>query len=93
LALHFTLPFKTPNQGQGVTDRSIRSDVLHRFRHGQGKPGHARRCVGAVQSGNREASRRQFFPATLRLDQALVTSEANVGMGASFANKITVTCP
>jgi hypothetical protein len=33
------------------------------------------------------------FPTTLQLDQALVTSEANVGMGASFANTMTVTCP
>jgi hypothetical protein len=33
------------------------------------------------------------FPTTLQFDQALVTSEANVGMGASFANTMTVTCP
>ncbi len=35
------------------------------------------------------------FPTTLRLDQAFsfATSEANIGMGASFANRISVHCP
>lgn len=34
------------------------------------------------------------FPAEFfRLGQNFVTSEANIGIGASFANKITVTCP
>ena len=33
------------------------------------------------------------FPITLRLDQAFQTSEANIGMGANFANRIAVNCP
>jgi hypothetical protein len=32
------------------------------------------------------------FPAALRLDKNFATSEANVGTGANFSNKITVTC-
>ena len=32
------------------------------------------------------------FPATQRFDQSLMTSEANIGMGASFSNRISVTC-
>jgi hypothetical protein len=28
-----------------------------------------------------------------RLNKSFVTSEANVGMGANFANKISVNCP
>ena len=32
------------------------------------------------------------FPATQRFDPSLMTSEANIGMGASFSNRISVTC-
>ena len=32
-------------------------------------------------------------PAALRLDKSFMTSEANAGMGASFANRISVKCP
>ena len=32
------------------------------------------------------------FPASQRFDPSLMTSEANIGMGASFSNRISVTC-
>ena len=34
-----------------------------------------------------------FFSSALRLDKSFMASEANVGMGMNFANKISVTCP
>jgi hypothetical protein len=33
------------------------------------------------------------FPSSMRLDKAFQTSEANAGMGANFANRISVKCP
>ena len=34
-----------------------------------------------------------FFSSTFKLDKSFMTSEANIGMGMNFANKISVTCP
>ena len=36
--------------------------------------------------------RDDFFSAAVRLDKSMAW-EANAGMGASFANRISVTCP
>ena len=33
------------------------------------------------------------LPSSMRLDKAFQTSEANAGMGANFANRISVKCP
>jgi hypothetical protein len=49
-----------------------------------GAPAQCKLAVEKPSDGN--------FPASLRLDKAFATSEANIGRGASFANKISVQC-
>jgi ABC-type uncharacterized transport system substrate-binding protein len=93
LTLHFTLPFKTPVRAK----KSVQIEVYDPtffidFAMAKDNPvtlvDAPAQCKVAT-----EKPPDVNFPTTLRLDRALVTSEANVGMGASFANKITVTCP
>ena len=93
LTLHFTLPFKTPVKAK----KSLQIEVYDPtffidFAMAKDDPvklaGAPARCKVAT-----EKPPDINFPTTLRLDQALITSEANIGMGASFANKMTVTCP
>jgi ABC-type uncharacterized transport system substrate-binding protein len=93
LTLHFTLPFKTPVKAK----RSLQIEVYDPtffidFAMAKENPvtlvGAPTQCKVA-----NEKPPDVNFPTTLRLDKSLVTSEANIGMGASFANKITVTCP
>jgi ABC-type uncharacterized transport system substrate-binding protein len=92
LTLHFTLPLKKP-----VKAKTLKIDVYDPtffidFATAKDDPvtlvGAPARCKVAT-----EKPPDVNFPTTLQLDQALVTSEANVGMGASFANTMTVTCP
>jgi hypothetical protein len=45
-------------------------------------------CTTAVEKPHDES-----FPASQRFDPNLMTSDANIGMGASFSNRISVTCP
>ena len=45
-------------------------------------------CAAAVEKPHDDN-----FSASLRLDKAFMTSEANAGMGANFANRISVKCP
>ncbi len=93
LTLHFTLPFKKPVKAK----RSLQIEVYDPtffvdFAMAKDNPvklvGAPAQCKVAT-----EKPPDTNFPTTLRLDQEFVTSEANVGMGASFSNKITVTCP
>jgi ABC-type uncharacterized transport system substrate-binding protein len=93
LTLHFTLPFKTPVKAK----KSLQIEVYDPtffidFAMAKDKPvtlvGAPAKCKVAT-----EKPPDVNFPTTLQFDRALVTSEANVGMGASFANRITVTCP
>jgi ABC-type uncharacterized transport system substrate-binding protein len=92
LTLHFTLPFKTPVKAKSlqieVYDPTFFIDFAMKKTDPVtlvSAPAHCKVATEKPPDIN--------FPTTLRLDQALVTSEANIGMGASFANKITVTCP
>jgi ABC-type uncharacterized transport system substrate-binding protein len=92
LTLHFTLPFKKP-----VTAKTLKIEVYDPtffidFAMAKDDPvtlvGAPARCTVAT-----EKPPDTNFTTTLPLDQALVTSEANIGMGASFANTMTVSCP
>jgi ABC-type uncharacterized transport system substrate-binding protein len=92
LTLHFTLPFKSAVKARTlqieVYDPTFFIDFALAKRDPVklvGAPAHCKAAWEKPPDVN--------FPTTLRLDQALVTSEANIGMGASFANKITVNCP
>jgi len=92
LTLHFTLPFKVPVKARSLQIEVYDPTFFIDFAMAKQDPvtlvGAPAQCAVATEKppdGN--------FPTTLRLDHALVTSEANIGMGASFANRITVTCP
>lgn len=92
LTLHFTLPFKTPVKTKALQIQVYDPTFFIDFAMAKkdpvtlvGAPPHCKLATEKPPDVN--------FPTTLQFDQALVTSEANVGMGASFANKITVTCP
>lgn len=92
LTLHFTLPLKTPVKAKSLQIEVYDPTFFIDFAMAKTDPvalvGAPAQCKAAT-----EKPPDVNFPTTLRLDQALVTSEANIGMGASFANKITVTCP
>jgi ABC-type uncharacterized transport system substrate-binding protein len=92
LTLHFTLPFKKPAKAAALDVEIYDPEFFIDFGFAEKNPVRLTRappqCTVAIQKpsdGN--------FPASLRLDRAFQTSEANAGMGASFANKISVTCP
>jgi ABC-type uncharacterized transport system substrate-binding protein len=92
LTLHFTLPFKTPVKAKALDLEVYDPEFFIDFGFAEKDPvrlvGAPAQCTAAVEKphdGN--------FPASLRLDQAFQTSEANAGMGASFANRISVQCP
>lgn len=91
LTLHFTLPFKTPVKAKAleveVYDPEFFIDFGLAEKNAVRLVGAPAQCTAAVQKPNDGN-----FPASLRLDQAFQTSEANVGTGANFANKISVTC-
>jgi len=93
LTLHFTLPLKKPVKANKTLEIEVYDPTFFiDFAMAKSNPvtlvGAPADCKVAT-----EKPPDINFPTTLRLDQALVTSEANIGMGASFANKITVTCP
>ncbi len=92
LTLHFTLPFKTPVKARALDVEVYDPEFFIDFGFAEKDPvrlvSAPAQCTTAVEKphdGN--------FPSSLRLDQAFQTSEANAGMGASFANKISVKCP
>jgi ABC-type uncharacterized transport system substrate-binding protein len=92
LTLRFTLPFKTPVKAKTLRIEIYDPTFFIDFAMAKDDPV---TLVGAP-AGCKVATEKPpdiNFPTTLRLDQALVTSEANIGMGASFANTMTVTCP
>jgi ABC-type uncharacterized transport system substrate-binding protein len=92
LTLHFTLPFKEPVKAKALEVEVYDPEFFIDFGFAEKDPvrlvSAPAQCTVSVQKpsdGN--------FPASLRLDQAFQTSEANIGMGANFANKISVNCP
>jgi ABC-type uncharacterized transport system substrate-binding protein len=92
LTLHFTLPFKTPVKARALDVEVYDPEFFIDFGFAEKDPvrlvSAPAQCTTSVEKphdGN--------FPSSLRLDQAFQTSEANAGMGASFANKISVKCP
>ncbi len=92
LTLHFTLPFKKPVKAKTLKIEIYDPTFFIDFAIAKDDPvtliGAPARCKVAT-----EKPPDTNFPTTLQFDQALVTSEANIGMGASFANTVTVTCP
>ncbi|HMK70025.1 MAG TPA: DUF1007 family protein, partial [Xanthobacteraceae bacterium] len=92
LTLHFTLPFKVPVKAKALEVEVYDPEFFIDFGFAEkdavrlvAAPAQCAVSIEKPNDGN--------FPASLRLDQAFQTSEANIGMGANYANKISVTCP
>jgi ABC-type uncharacterized transport system substrate-binding protein len=92
LTLHFTLPFKTPVKAKALEVEVYDPEFFIDFGFAEkdavklvSAPAQCTVAIEKPSDGN--------FPASLRLDKAFATSEANAGMGANFANRIAVKCP
>jgi ABC-type uncharacterized transport system substrate-binding protein len=92
LTLHFTLPFKTSVKAKALDVEIYDPEFFIDFGFADNNPvrlvGAPAQCTAAVAKPNDGN-----FPSSLRLDKAFQTSEANAGMGANFANRISVQCP
>jgi len=92
LTLHFTLPFKQPVMAKALEVEVYDPEFFIDFGFAEKNPvrlvSAPAQCTVAIEKPNDGN-----FPSSLRLDQAFQTSEANAGMGANFANKISVNCP
>jgi len=92
LTLHFTLPFKTPVKAKEVEIEVYDPEFFIDF----GFAGdNAVKLVSAPPqcTASIEKPQDDSFSPTLRLDKNFMSSEANIGMGANFANRIWVKCP
>jgi ABC-type uncharacterized transport system substrate-binding protein len=93
LTLHFTLPFKQLVKTKQLAIEIYDPEFFIDFGFAEKNPV---RLIGAplqcsVTSNKPSDSN---FPVTFqRLNKSFVSSEANIGMGMNFANKISVTCP
>jgi ABC-type uncharacterized transport system substrate-binding protein len=92
LTLHFTLPFKTPVKAKALDVEVYDPEFFIDFGFAEKDPvrlvGAPAQCAASIEKPHDD-----FFSASVRLDKNFMTSEANAGMGASFANRISVTCP
>jgi ABC-type uncharacterized transport system substrate-binding protein len=92
LTLHFRLPFKKPVKTRRLTVEIYDPEFFIDFGFADKNPvtllGAPRQCTFSDEKPNDG-----FFSSTLKLDKSFMTSEANIGMGMNFANKISVTCP
>lgn len=91
LTLHFTLPFMTPVKAKAIEIEIYDPEFFIDFGFGADNPV---RLVGAPPDCALSVNKPQddYFPAELRLNKNFATSEANIGRGANFANKISVAC-
>jgi ABC-type uncharacterized transport system substrate-binding protein len=91
LTLHFTLPFKTPVKAKALDVEVYDPDFFIDF--GFAEKDQVRLVNALAQCSVFVAKPRDdFFSAAVRLDKSMAW-EANAGMGASFANRISVNCP
>jgi ABC-type uncharacterized transport system substrate-binding protein len=92
LTLHFTLPFKTPVKAKALELEVYDPEFFIDFGFAEKDPvrlvSAPAACTASVEKPHDDN-----FPVTLRLNKAFASSEANIGMGASFANRIWVKCP
>jgi len=92
LTLHFTLPFKKPVKAKALDLEIFDPQFFVDFGLAEKDPvrlvSAPAQCTASVEKPH-DAN----FPASQRFDPNLMTSEANIGMGANFSNRISVTCP
>jgi ABC-type uncharacterized transport system substrate-binding protein len=91
LTLHFTLPFKRPMRAKQIVIEIYDPEFFIDFAFADNNPV---RLVGApaqcAATFDKPHDDNFFSPQTF--NQSFIPNEANVGMGASFANKILVEC-
>jgi ABC-type uncharacterized transport system substrate-binding protein len=91
LTLHFTLPLKTPVRAKALEVEVFDPEFFIDFGFAEKNQvqlvNAPAQCSLAVAKPHDD-----FFSAAARLDKSMAW-EANAGMGASFANRVTVTCP
>jgi ABC-type uncharacterized transport system substrate-binding protein len=91
LTLHFTLPLKTPVKAKTleveVYDPEFFIDFGFAEKNQVQLVNAPAKCSVSVAKPHDD-----FFSAAVRLDKSQAW-EANAGMGANFANRVTVTCP
>ena len=92
LTLHFTMPFKTPVKAKAIEVEIYDPEFFIDFGFAAEQSGAACRRAGRLCTCRSRNRRMTISRLELRLDKNLATSEANMGMGADFSNKITVTC-
>ena len=92
LTLHFTLPFKKPIKATSLEIDVYDPEFFIDFGFAKSKPvalvGAPAQCKLATDKPPDSNFPSLFF----KLDPSMTTSEANIGMGASFANRIWVDC-
>jgi ABC-type uncharacterized transport system substrate-binding protein len=92
LTLHFTLPFKRPTAVKQLLVEVYDPEFFIDFGPAEQNPV---RLVGAPPQCTATAEKPpdQNFVSSKSLSQLFTSSEANIGMGLSFSNKILVKCP
>jgi ABC-type uncharacterized transport system substrate-binding protein len=93
LTLHFTLPLREAVKTKQLTIEIYDPEFFVDFGFAETN---AVKLVGAPPqcTVTNEKPNDSNFPLVFqRLNKSFVTSEANVGMGMNFANKVSVTCP
>jgi ABC-type uncharacterized transport system substrate-binding protein len=92
LTLHLTMPLKNPVIARQLVIEIYDPEFFVDFGLAEGNPvkltGAPPQCSVATEKPHDPS-----FSSAARLDQLFTTSEANAGMGISFANKISVQCP
>ncbi len=92
LTLHFTLPFKTPVKAKAIEIEVYDPEFFIDFGFAENQPvrlvSAPAQCTASVERPHDDN-----FSSSLRLDKNFMTSEANMGMGANFTNRIFVECP
>ena len=93
LTLHFTLPFKTPVKAKTFDIEVYDPDFFIDFALAEKQPvklvSAPAKCALSLERPHDD----NFSSSVMRLDQNFMTSEANKGTGANFANRISVKCP
>ena len=93
LTLHFTLPLREAVKTKQLTIEIYDPEFFVDFGFAETN---AVKLAGAPPqcTVTNEKPNDSNFPLVFqRLNKSFVTSEANVGMGTNFANKVSVTCP
>jgi ABC-type uncharacterized transport system substrate-binding protein len=92
LTLHFTLPFKQPVRAKQLVVEIYDPEFFIDFAFADNNPvalvNAPAQCAATYDKPHDD----NFF-SSQTLSQAFIPNEANIGMGASFANKISVKCP